>query len=1222
MRITRYLRIPVYFFAVFLVLAILAENYVLSGGIRPSDVKRFNKKLHTKLEQIDAIMSIVANKLDTIGYNDDSSNFSLLSQVNNLFEDKEQAILVTNQNEAVYWSDHVVAFFNDIVSAEQGLVELPNGWFVLSRKTQGQYVIHGLTLIKYNYQVDNEYLPKTFAKGFHLPADFKVQFYESDESFPVFDTQNSFLFAIRPSGLLPCIYSDLYVPVVLYMLALFFLLMTLYRVSNHYFHRLKGFKIVALLLLMVLLYWVMEFTRLPQSVFLLNIFTPQYFAYSALWKSMGEMMVFSILLLFWSVVFARSFDISDKTRQNAVKLKLTLVFCFSLLALFFVVIRFLVHTLVLNSSISFSIYRIETLSVYSFFGFVIIGLFYLAFFFVTFRTTQVFRKNVDYSFFFLQLLIISVVLGFLLLKLDPTGNLRLNLFFTIIAAACFWANKSRAIKHRFSLVVLFVLVYSLFAINTLIPFNEKKQRKVQELMSLNLSVEHDPLAELFLRDIDKQLKTDTLFLELLWPPYNDAFDYISRKYFGGYMREYEFQFTICSPVDSVMVHPENVLQPCYPFFNEMIEQSGSQITGTNFHFLDNMNGRITYMGRYVIKPDNGGHELAFFIELNSKLLSEGTGFPELLLPSHSIENKIKGDFSFAKYNNNELVDRGGEYLYALTAKSYNLPNAELGFARWDGHEHCIYRLENNNFILVSRPLPNMYNYLLSFPYVFVFLFLMSLLVSFASKPYLNIMPVQSSLRQRIQISIIGLVFIALLVVGSGTILYNIAQYRSNHRNDLIDKINAVSGELTMVIGKESTFDNQMVEYLYYELIRISDIFWTDVNIYDLDGNLVVSSRPEVFEKGLISTQMDNAAIFNLKRYEPTRFVHHEHIASMEYLSAYVPFLNFDGRNIGYINIPYFTKQREFRTEITTFIFAFINIYVFLLMLSVMVAFFISGRITYPLRLVLENLRVIQLGKETKPIEYRSDDEIGLLVAEYNKKLEELAYSTELLARSERETAWREMAKQIAHEIKNPLTPMKLNIQFLQRTTPSNSADYSEKVKKVTETLIEQIDNLSSIATEFSNFAQMPRTKNEQFLLTERLSEIIKLYNYTGQVSITTHFIAAEKFKVFADKEQFARAILNLIKNAIQAIPENRKGKIDIEVKKAGRNAIIKISDNGKGIDESLKELIFVPNFTTKSSGTGLGLAITKNIVDHFGGNIWYESEVGIGTRFFISIPLI
>nr|HPR60931.1 hypothetical protein [Prolixibacteraceae bacterium] len=837
MRITRYISIPVLLFTIFLVLAVLTENYVLSGGIRPADVKRFNKTLHSKLEQIDVLMSKVASELDTTVQKQNVPIFNRLSSVNNLFEENEQAILVTIQNEAVYWSDNNVAFFSDVVSAEQGLVEMPNGWFVLSRKTQGDFVIHGLTLIKYNYQVDNEFLPKSFAKGFHLPADFKVQFYESDESFSVFDPQNSFLFAIRPSGLLPCIYSDLYVSVFLYMLALFFMLMTLYRVSNHYFHRLKGFKIIALLLLVVLLYWLMEFTRFPHSVFLLNIFTPQYFAYSALWKSMGELMVFSVLLLFWSVVFARSFDISEKTKHNPLRLKATLVFSFSLIALYFVFIRFLVHTLVLNSSISFSVYRIETLSVYSFLGFIIIGLLYLSFFFVTFRTTQIFRKKIAYTFFLLQLASIAVVLGFIFFQIDPSGSLRLNMFFVVIAAACFWANKSKAIKHRFSLVVLFVLVFSLFAINTLIPFNEKKQRKVQELMSLNLSVEHDPLAELFLRDIDKQLKTDSLFLEMLWPPYDEAFDYVSRKYFGGYMREYEFQFTICSPFDSVMVHPENIMQPCYPFFNEMIEQSGSQITGTNFHFLDNMNGRITYMGRYVIKPEYGDYELAFFIELNSRLLSEGTGFPELLLPTHSIENKIKGDFSFSKYNNNELVDRGGEYLYALTAKSYNLPDVELGYARWDGHEHCVYRLGENNFILVSRKLPGMYNILLSFPYVFVFLFLMSLVVSFASRPYLKIMPIQSSLRQRIQISIIGLVFIALLVVGSGTILYNVAQYRSNHRNDLIDKINAVSGELTMVMGKQSTFDSQTVEYLYYELIRISDIFWSDVNIYDLDGNL-------------------------------------------------------------------------------------------------------------------------------------------------------------------------------------------------------------------------------------------------------------------------------------------------------------------------------------------------------------------------------------------------
>jgi nitrogen fixation/metabolism regulation signal transduction histidine kinase len=228
----------------------------------------------------------------------------------------------------------------------------------------------------------------------------------------------------------------------------------------------------------------------------------------------------------------------------------------------------------------------------------------------------------------------------------------------------------------------------------------------------------------------------------------------------------------------------------------------------------------------------------------------------------------------------------------------------------------------------------------------------------------------------------------------------------------------------------------------------------------------------------------------------------------------------------------------------------------------------------------------------------------------------------MLAKSERESAWREMAKQIAHEIKNPLTPMKLNIQFLQRTNPKDVENYDEVMKRVTDTVIEQIDNLSAIATEFSNFAKMPRAKNERFNLSERLRDIIKLYDYTDEGEFVTHFEGAEKLEVYADKEQFSRAIINLIKNAIQAIPENGKGKVIIEIVNEKENAVLKISDNGKGIPDELKESIFVPNFTTKTSGAGLGLAITKNIVENFKGEIWFTSEHGLGATFFIRIPVL
>jgi nitrogen fixation/metabolism regulation signal transduction histidine kinase len=291
------------------------------------------------------------------------------------------------------------------------------------------------------------------------------------------------------------------------------------------------------------------------------------------------------------------------------------------------------------------------------------------------------------------------------------------------------------------------------------------------------------------------------------------------------------------------------------------------------------------------------------------------------------------------------------------------------------------------------------------------------------------------------------------------------------------------------------------------------------------------------------------------------------------------------------------------------------------MASILVVFYISARITNPLRLIRENLRKMQLGKVSKPIDYAYDDEIGLLVTEYNNKVDELALRAAQLARSEREMAWREMAKQIAHEIKNPLTPMKLNIQFLQRTSVENPNEYKEKIKRITDTIIEQIDNLSAIAAEFSNFAKMPKAKNQVFDLMTKLNETIQLYNYSGQVDIDIKQGCDQTLWVMADPEQFSRAIINIVRNAIQAIPDTVRGKIEIVVQSENQWAIIQIKDNGKGMPEDLKEKIFVPNFTTKSSGTGLGLAITRNIIESFNGNIWFVSEPDKGTTFFIKITL-
>jgi nitrogen fixation/metabolism regulation signal transduction histidine kinase len=364
------------------------------------------------------------------------------------------------------------------------------------------------------------------------------------------------------------------------------------------------------------------------------------------------------------------------------------------------------------------------------------------------------------------------------------------------------------------------------------------------------------------------------------------------------------------------------------------------------------------------------------------------------------------------------------------------------------------------------------------------------------------------------------------------------------------------------------------------------------------------------------------AYFTLAVDRRNEFVHEEKIGTLEFLSAYVPFVNSKNKLLAYINLPYFIRQDTMTREIANLVVGIVNFYVLLITLSVVVAVFISVRITQPLEMIQSKFGKITLGKTNEKINYDSDDEIGSLVREYNHMVDQLARSAEMLARSERESAWREMAKQIAHEIKNPLTPMKLSVQHLQRAWKDNPDNWEQNLERISQTLVEQIDTLSSIATEFSNFAQMPKSNNVKVNLGNKITKIVALFEKTENMEFITEYRNETPVVVLADKEQLSSVFINLIKNAIQSIPENRTGQIRIRLDTSDDKAIVRITDNGKGIPEELGDKLFQPNFTTKSSGMGLGLAIVKNIIDNTGGRVSYETEVNKGTTFMIELPLI
>ena len=334
------------------------------------------------------------------------------------------------------------------------------------------------------------------------------------------------------------------------------------------------------------------------------------------------------------------------------------------------------------------------------------------------------------------------------------------------------------------------------------------------------------------------------------------------------------------------------------------------------------------------------------------------------------------------------------------------------------------------------------------------------------------------------------------------------------------------------------------------------------------------------------------------------------------MSAYMPLILDNGKTY-ILNVPYFAQNDELNVDILIMIIITVNIAIIMMVLAFILSGLLAERVTKPLQMVNDKLRLMRIGGKNEKIFYNHKDEVGALVLEYNNMVDKLDESIVQLAKSERESAWREMARQIAHEIKNPLTPMKLNVQFMQRSLVQGDPELlKERFKKVSSMLIEQIDNMASIASAFSDFAKMPIASLEEFDLSELLKNCVMLFKN----NIDSLKCQIEPgLRGVADKEQIRRVFINILKNAEQSIPEDRKGEVFVIARRVDGRIEVRIKDNGCGIPEELRARIFEPNFTTKSSGTGLGLAISNKIVESMGGTIDFTSEIGVGSEFVVTL---
>lgn len=408
--------------------------------------------------------------------------------------------------------------------------------------------------------------------------------------------------------------------------------------------------------------------------------------------------------------------------------------------------------------------------------------------------------------------------------------------------------------------------------------------------------------------------------------------------------------------------------------------------------------------------------------------------------------------------------------------------------------------------------------------------------------------------------------------------------------------------------------------LNIDLRDMSFAYEMDIHVYDLNGQLIGTSAPQLFQYGLLPMHIAPQPFFR----EPTTTVQYEHIGNVRYLSAYTEFINGNYTQIGYIALPSFISQKEINTHLQAYILKVLPLYIVLLLAAIAVVWGMSRMVTSSLSMVSEQLKRHRLGEPGKHIDYSYTDEVGELVTHYNQMMDALAESTERLARTEREMAWRTMARQVAHEINNPLTPMKLTLQLLQRTKGTERFDAA--FDRSTHLLIEQIDNLSHIAKSFSSFAKMPEVNPTTVDVAAKLCNFITLMR-NNPAGIPIRYIGQEQgVMAIADADQITQVFTNIVKNAMQAMQGQENGDIIIILKNQGiyqQNQHghnhwieISISDNGPGIPVELREKVFVPNFTTKNTGAGLGLPISKNIIEGAGGKISFQTSAA-GTTFYI-----
>lgn len=1110
------------------------------------------------------------------------------------------------------------------------LLRWPRGIFLLRKWPieEGKFLL-GVLPLQNRYKINNRYLISGWNKQIFPTQDIIVND-PSGEGDP-FIVDGKVVFKIKLSVSEPQ-FTDVDARVLwMVSIGILFLIIGIYHVVR-FFYRKSQYEI-SFLFLLIFFVGGRSLTLILFSSPDLPLFDPAYFASSSYNRSVGDLFLNTICIgvpiIFLFFNFYRLRIVKNVLAFRKIGRYITVVILL-ILSYFSILLPYLfVETIFHNSSISLDITQTLALSpirVFSFLSVIIASVcgFMLVHIFVRLAMSLIHTRGIHFYALLALSFLFFLVFSFLVQRGYWIPIMVSTVYLILIWALKLPGNLSRTSYASFIYFFVAIIAFSLQGSLSIMKFVHEEKTDAQFRFANTFLTDRDYLGEYLLGESVQRISSDPFIQTRLGSPFLSKAvirQKVKQVYLNSYFDRYDIQVYLFNSTGNSYDNATSLN------FTELITNFQQNASKTNYEgvfFLKNATPESMKRYLVVIPINRFGMVTGYVVlDLSLKRVIPRNVFPELLLDDRFIQYFKNRDFSYAFYSKGLITSSFGDFNFDRDFSSDLLSDAALFDAGIQKNGFVLVGVldEQGDATVVSSPAYSNFNVVTNFS----FLFIIGLCIIFVG---LLIYGTQTLIQRRalnysarIQLYVY-LAFILPLVMVSATTLGLINNSAKEQlKGEYIEKSKIIGERFAPLLDLYEKDSGVSINDLENQLIDLSKLANVDATVFFPTGELLVSSQPLIYEDRILSSLVNREALEAIVDESEQSFVNNEQIGNLNYNSSYFAMRSPEsGKLLGILSLPFFESAYSLEKTQIRVMANIITIFCIVFILFSILSFFAMRWLTFPLEFITRTLRGTSLNTSNKLLEWKSNDEIGLMVNEYNKMVDNLEQSKIEISRIQKESAWREIAKQVAHEVKNPLTPMKLTLQQMESSLLTGNLS-KEKTEKSLQTLLQQVEILNEIAASFSAFARMPAPILQRMDIVSLVKRVVHLHSDYKEGDISLSF-PDQPVYVMGDDQLLSRVFSNIILNALQSQAGEYKVKVLVNISVTQNACTVSFSDNGTGIDKELGDKIFLPHFSTKKTGSGLGLAIAKQGIEQSGGTIRFDATVGKGTTFYIELPVV